>query len=399
MRRRLIGRVAMYRVCHLTWIAALACHPPLLAQERPDGTRLGGGSDDDALTLTRVGDLMVDDHGILIIDQGARPRILDVSPHGDLRSEWGREGRGPGEFARPGKIGVLGDSVWIVDASLRRVTYFDRSGRVFGTDTRTSPELGGGLEAGVPHTLLPGGGFVAVPGANLTQGPGLVRPDELPLLLVPPEGEPVDTLAIRSMSLMFWHVPLTRQENPPMFHTPSPFRPGRFHHASRNGEHVAWTSEHGGHFTVRWLEATTGARTSFSVPFTPRQVDDTLIDALVTARVEQLVADLPPALAGIRPGAVAALAREALETPPYLPPVTDILVTSDGRAVWVRREISLDGEVTWEKYRRDGTRERWFRASEDLKLFQASADDVLWGVKPDEFDVPVLLELRLGSAR
>jgi hypothetical protein len=45
----------------------------------------------------------------------------------------GRKGRGPGEFESISGLGFRGDTLWVYDRSLRRVTYFSKTGKVLKT--------------------------------------------------------------------------------------------------------------------------------------------------------------------------------------------------------------------------------------------------------------------------
>lgn len=45
----------------------------------------------------------------------------------------GRRGSGPGEFQGTHDFGLIGDTIWVVDQNLRRITFFDFDGELLGT--------------------------------------------------------------------------------------------------------------------------------------------------------------------------------------------------------------------------------------------------------------------------
>ena len=60
----------------------------------------------------------------------------------------GRTGQGPGEFTRPVSTGWQGDSLWVFDFGLNRVTWLDREGKLLGSEQ--------GKEAGGIYPLRDG---------------------------------------------------------------------------------------------------------------------------------------------------------------------------------------------------------------------------------------------------
>lgn len=69
----------------------------------------------------------------LVALEGRAGRVRVFDRQGRVLSEFGRIGQGPGEFASPISVGVQGDTIWVSDAMLRRVTKFSFSGRVLET--------------------------------------------------------------------------------------------------------------------------------------------------------------------------------------------------------------------------------------------------------------------------
>ena len=73
-----------------------------------------------------------EDHYLAVLDPRQRCVVVfDVNgrPHRVI----GRGGEGPGEFRSAHALGTLGDSLWVSDGQLNRLTFFDWGGRMRGT--------------------------------------------------------------------------------------------------------------------------------------------------------------------------------------------------------------------------------------------------------------------------
>lgn len=63
--------------------------------------------------------------GLLVLTAGAT-EVLHFDRQGRLLASFGRQGEGPGEFRYPTDIVALGDSVYVLDSGLRRISLFFR---------------------------------------------------------------------------------------------------------------------------------------------------------------------------------------------------------------------------------------------------------------------------------
>lgn len=140
--------------------------------------------------LTRITAMTVGESGVLYVADALDASIAAFDSEGKMTTAIGREGRGPGEFARVGGIGLYGDTLWAVDPSLRRLVLFD----VTGTHMETLSGLPGSsarwprfsMET-PPVTVLRGTHVALVGGAS-----GLARRQ---LTLLDSVGRPVSVLA------------------------------------------------------------------------------------------------------------------------------------------------------------------------------------------------------------
>lgn len=130
-------------------IGLAACDPQsdISALEAPRGTaeeelRIGAVDDPD-LVFSSVVALEVGHDGDIYSLHPDERMIRHWSANGELIGTIGREGDGPGEFRMPRTLGWSGDSLWIVDTSLSRISFFDRAGQVsWRTLANCRPRLG-----------------------------------------------------------------------------------------------------------------------------------------------------------------------------------------------------------------------------------------------------------------
>jgi hypothetical protein len=100
--------------------------------------RIGSVADPD-LGFSAVYQVDVDRDGQIYAFEAQDVEIRVFSPEGRLLRRIGRQGEGPGEFDRLERFGVAGDTIWVLDGGLRRLTLFSRDGTVL--DTKPSPEV------------------------------------------------------------------------------------------------------------------------------------------------------------------------------------------------------------------------------------------------------------------
>ena len=88
--------------------------------------------DQDAVPLTRIQQLIAGpDGGAWAIDSRI-PGVLRIDPGGSI-SVFGRRGSGPAEFRDPWRLSLVGDTLWVTDVGLDRITGVDpNDGRPLG---------------------------------------------------------------------------------------------------------------------------------------------------------------------------------------------------------------------------------------------------------------------------
>ena len=305
---------------------------------------------------------------------------------GTLLRTVGSEGDGPGEFRRPGWLGLAGDTVMVGDARTRRTTFFRADGVHAGERPRlTLPEVPEGLtqQFGMP---LPGGRDLiltlpmpAIPG----EPPIQEYPDSLrPLFLVttvaqPPvrigglEGASSSGLVIIMRDGAIAAVMVIRQ----------PFTDQTLWAADHDGNSVTFVRRRAatvsGPAEYQLTKVTTAGDTVYS---TVRAYDPIPLDpALADSVIEALGGDA---------GASEEL-REAVFVPAFHPPASHVLAAPGG-GTWVGREAIPGSPVVWDIFDETGTLIADIEIPGNVTLHQITSESV-WGVLSDGMDVPYVV--------
>jgi len=116
-----------------------------------------------------VGAVLLPDSSLVIADRVA-PNLTFLSPDGELRSQVGSEGEGPGDYSDIARIGVATDyPLFVYDRALRRLTFLDWTGNV--VDVRRIGCMG----EVVPLAQVSGDGFIGVLETRPDLPPGVQR--------------------------------------------------------------------------------------------------------------------------------------------------------------------------------------------------------------------------------
>ena len=151
---------------------------------------LGWAPDDPSFAWLQSGRIMTDG-GAVVGDAGAAT-LYRVGRDGSVVTTWGRRGEGPGEYQRFDAILLLGDSILVSDARLRRVTVLSSEGEVL-----TTRRLPGAFLHQV-SSILTDGRLLLIPGEGYSQIAD-TRPEWVfeaqPILTADLESGAVDTVA------------------------------------------------------------------------------------------------------------------------------------------------------------------------------------------------------------
>lgn len=315
----------------------------------------------------------------LIVDKADRVYVLDWSQkrvhvvnRGVVEAVLGRAGRGPGEFVTPINLGWHGDSLWVVDASLRRLSWFSPRGTHLGT---------GSVREGLPQDLVP----MASPLANGVLGDGsllvnfstgsLSTVDSIPLLAWRAQGQ-FDTLFV------YDRPPSSRVTSPGgrVTPVPAPFATNLLWDISANGDWYVLVRRPRSREIQQRAEVTvvafgdgrgrTQKRWTFETPAIaiPREVRDSVLD-----------------LHALNTGVSRAVISRTVAIPPTFPSVTAVVATSD-RTVWLRTEG--DREVAqWTVFTMSGQMLYRVRVPAGFQVMEVKGNTV-YGVATDDDGAP-----------
>lgn len=339
-----------------------------------------GGAEDRKLRLSHVSWTAASPGGGLSFGQRAVAPIVTLNADGTVRSEIGRAGSGPGEWSSLGGVHIAwyGDTLVATESMARRVHRFLESGELLETRVlTTSNETPGQISR-----VLRNGSVVAYT-PSLTNYATLSR----------------------------WSEAEARWD--------SITRRGRFSYRLQRGggrfsvgsmpivDDPLWTASPDGRSVV--VVDRNASSTPDSAEFRIRRVSDdgtVLLDRTVCYRPRRfppeeqedtIQAQLQPLIDGNRLSrpipAVESDIRESIFLPEFFPPVTLMVVGTEGD-IWLRREILDDGFAFWEIRDAEGELTGMLRLPAERRI-RAVDGDVVWTVEHDGWDVPVISRTRL----
>lgn len=319
--------------------------------------------------LAYVSMVAVSPHGEVHVMDENPPRVFVYGESGQLIRRFGGEGDGPGEFRIPKAMGFLADTLWVSDAMRWRTTLFDTS----GTAVATIPVGGMGSSGVVPSALLGDGSALGSPPGVVT---GTEKPDfatlRWPILELTREGIVTDTLA------------LTRPGHPVLFvglgtvFAYQPLNDGDKWVPIPGGggivlvDRTASSRDSDATFEVRWFGEGGEATSVHRFPYVPVPVSQSFREEIENEAVARIVELMRMPAAEARNAA-----REGLFIPKNHPPVTRVLAARD-RRVWLRREDTGSGDLTWDVVTSEGTKWCSFQVPRNLRL-HAVEGDYAWG--------------------
>lgn len=351
-----------------------------------------GSADDPDYSLTYVADLEIGSDGSVFVSQPQDRTIRVFDRRGRFLRTIGRAGEGPGEFRHVSQIGWIGDTLWVSDAVLRRVSFFGRGGNLRRTLRFSLPSSGYYLPS-MPLGFTKDGSVLTSPSINssfLVSGRGI----RVPLLRADRTARVLDTIAWRSAA----SEALVLQQGRVVSNY-QPFRDTPIWRVAPSGEYVV---------VLDRTSARSAQRTGFSMTkigirgdtllsrryyYTPKPIPQRVADSVVSVAANDVAASFPS-----RSRAVEAV-RAAMYLPRYQPPVSDMVVGVDG-TIWLMREGIGEAQNTWMILDSSGRILAQLRTPRGLSVLQARSN-ALWGVEYDELGVPYIVRywIDTGSGR
>jgi hypothetical protein len=350
-----------------------------------------GSPDDPELAFTWFRDLEVGPDGTIYTVHPQENTIRVHDSAGAFLRTIGRAGQGPGEFESPGPLGMLGDTLWVLDYGTYRFSFFDLAGNLLGS-RRIPIDLWETPEERPPRPLglfSDGSIYGSPPAWSHLVASGEITTDML--LRLDSAGAVQDTIASYSVENSSWEISDPDNPRGPRWYTRQPFSDTELVRVSDHAPLVVRVEREvpadPGSATYRVTARTFEGDTVFSraIGYTPIPLSDALVDSLVTTRS----AGFP----GVTASRAALLARQSLYIPEFHPPVSDVVVGRDG-SVWLRGEDLGASTVEWRVLSPDGEPLGVVGLPVDLRIMLADQSRA-WGTEYDELDVPYIVRYRI----
>ncbi len=323
------------------------------------------------------------------------------SSAGDAIGTIGRRGGGPGEFDTPKTIGWRGDSLWVFDSSLSsRISFFDESGTYLGAltpalDIGTAEQAADGIFPPRPAGLLGDGTVHGVTPAfsrDVSEG----RLTSIAHVRMKPDGSTIDT--ILTIPVGPEAVLGIARGGGTLFST-QPFRDGVLSTLTSNGraflilERPSSRSGDQGEFRLTRIELDGDTAYSRSYPYEPTPLPTDTVESYISALAERLQGSV-----GQRSGMATAkwvgLIREAVYTPEFYPPVSQLVAGRDG-TIWLARSPATESSTEWLVLDKDGKPIGTVEIPGAMTLMVADRS-MIWGIERDEFDVDYIVRYRIS---
>lgn len=328
----------------------------------------------DTLQLSYIRGLLPLPHGDVLLLEGRGTTVWRLDSLGRVLHSVARFGAGPGEVKAASTMGLLGDTLWISDVALRRVTYYSPLLKVLRTE-RFEQRCAGWD----PWALLPRGRCLVVPQPGLA--PSQPDPAFWPALSVGLDHS-VDTLGRLVLPRMRIRYPDA------VSHVRQPFADDPVLLVSFDGRFLAWAPRRPegtrtpASLRIDFADFATGHRRTFQVNYTPQRLPrDTAAKAL-----RALTAHQPP-----WPGLTDSIAHR-LYRPTYLPAFQQSLLDQAGH-LWLLFPTPR-GTPIWHVFTTVGVECLAVTLPAGFHLV-ARAGSRLLGYTRDQDDVPAIVQYRL----
>jgi hypothetical protein len=310
--------------------------PRLIAEVHVDGVQ------HDLVPIGHLGGVAVRGDGTMVLRQSQDGRVRFFAADGEVAGSFGGPGEGPGEFRSIGRMGWLGDTLWVLDPQQARMTLVSQDFRlartiIVPTAARPTPADSGrvpGFPLTIPLSPRPDGGFVAY--MSPVDGPDVPEVfrrmsvygvlDSLGYILGIHATVPVpEDATVRSADGGAASVPFVDRD---WFVVAPDGRRSVLARSTRAGEAAG---------SVQLTVFGESADTVFSrvYPFPAVPIPAAVADSVISGREQRLRA--------LNPGLADAF-RDQVRAPANYPPIEMLLVGNDG-SIWIERPPSDSGRV------------------------------------------------------
>ena len=356
-----------------------------------------GSVDDPEYSFTWSRQMEVGPNGTIYTLHPQEHAIRVHTPTGEFVRTIGREGEGPGEFSNPGPIGMLDDTLWVLDYGTYRFTYFDLAGELLGS--KTIPiDLGDDPTHSPPRPrgLLSDG---SISGQSPTWSHAVASGDlvETAILRLDTTCRVIDTIVAYSVENTVWEVADPSGQSTMRSYTNQPFGETALVGISAHFPLVVTIdrevpqSAEDATFGVTAVAFSGDTLLAQRYSYTPMPIDGSLVDSLIETRAARVASS--PFPSAPTPDRAAEWARQSLHVPEYHPPVSGLLLGKDG-SIWLGAEKVGGPSVDWRIIAASGEPIGTVALPARFTLLEAE-NDLVWGIEYDELDVPYIVRYRL----
>lgn len=286
-----------------------------------------------------INSLAMGPRGDLFVYDAIQKRIVHLDENGQLIRTVARQGSGPGEYTFLIALGVVGDTLWFVDAGLRRLTLYDLSGKLIGT-SNLSVTVDSRYPASIPLAFLADRSLLVRPGAGTAVS---VSAPDTPLATVRTDlkGAVIDTVVVTPIGLSAFRI---QTQGSTYITHPLPRVPGIV--ASTDGKQVLGYSFADSptakeeRVAITFYDVASRRKTTLSAGFPAVDVTNKMKEAGIERHVASFVR------AGTPVQEARAAIEKAITWPEHLAPVTGVVLGTNGFAA-IRREDDGTSDITW----------------------------------------------------
>jgi hypothetical protein len=357
-----------------------------------------GALDDPIYSLTAVRGMEIGPDGSIYTLHPTEAIIRQFDAAGSLVRTIGGRGGGPGEFQRPRAMGMVGDTLWVLDSDGYRVSQFGLGGDFLGSFQVPFDMGGTDLSALPPRAeglLFDGTVHGAPPGPASALADGSLR--EVRPVLMSRTGEV--TLALPSVpySNLVWDISIPGTGGGS--YRPQPYADSPIHTYSltelallvvdRAAPHTAEDAMY------RVIKLGFGGDTLFErrFRFDPLPIDEVALDSLLDRFAES---SAQSRLFSIAEGEARRLAESTLYRPAYRPGVRHLIPGRDG-SVAIGLEPGDAEMAIWLFLDSDGEPVGRATLPSNVLIRQIELP-LLWGVETDDLDVPYVVRYRVATS-
>jgi hypothetical protein len=337
-----LGRTFLVGAIVLWWLSA-----PLPAQSSPTrskvklGTPVAVSTDLEGLTSAEFA--AIGPARDLFVAGPDSPVILHLNSAGARLGLIGRDGEGPGEYRRIGAMGWTGDTLWVRDDMLRRITLLSDRGaflhtipflRLQSRDPRFSTLVARGL------TSL--GKQVYVEGFSPGTDPKVLEAGARVVVVSDVPGSKADTV----LTLVPQRAPIRlSMGNGGNIVVPQPWAGADVLALAGDGSFLARIRRTPQETAGHWSYELTAVRPSgtpmytVTIPFEPETLDEPLVEKWLTQFTDPRLISAFGSEGKLRKALI-----ESVYRPPVLPPTVQVVIGTDG-SVWITRERVVNSFV------------------------------------------------------